>query len=100
MAIPVLLCEAILAVRSEGNGRLVRESFCKWEIGSKVYFQICGEVLLTYKLINWTSVSQKEPVPGAGCQCFISGHQKPFGDSDELFHHVFNSDGADSLFQP
>ena len=72
---------------------------CKWEIGSKVYLQICGEVLLTYKQKNWSSVLQKEPVPGAECQCFISGHRKPFGDSDELFHHVFPSDGA-NFFEP
>lgn len=83
-----------------GNTHLVRDDFCKWEVGSKVYFQICGEVLLTYKQKNWKSVLWKEPVPGAQCQCFISGHCKPFGDSDALFHHVFPSDGVGSLFEP
>lgn len=95
----VLLCEAAAAVR-RGNAHLAKDDFCKWEIGRKVYFQICGEVLLTYKQKNWKSVLQKEPVPGAECQCFTSGHLKPFRDSDELFHHVFPSDGADSLFEP
>lgn len=56
-------------------------------------------MLLTYKQKNGKSVLQKESVPGAEHQCFMSGHHKPFEDSDELFHHVFLSDGENSLFE-
>lgn len=95
----LLLHEAAGAVRRE-NAHLARDDFCKWEIGRKVYFQVCGEVLLTYKQKNWNSVLQKLPVPGAECQSFKPGHLKLFRDSDELLHHVLPSDGADSLFGP
>lgn len=44
----MLLCEATVAA-GKGNAHLARDDFCKWEIGRKAYFQICGEVLLTYK---------------------------------------------------
>lgn len=56
------------------------------------------KVPLMYKQKNWKSILQKEPVPGAEHQIFMSGHCKPFGNSDELFHHVFPSDGENSLF--
>lgn len=95
----MLLCEATVTV-IRGNAHLARADFCKWEIGRKIYFEMCGEVLLTYKQKNWKSVLQKEPVPGAECQCFTPGHLKPFRDSDGLFHHVLPSDGADSWFEP
>lgn len=96
LAVPDALISGCCRVKRE-NAHFARDDFCKWEIGRKVYFEICGEVLLTYKQKNWKSVLQKEP--GAGCQCFTPGYLKPFRDSDELFHHVLPSDDADSWFE-